>query len=403
MIVLRHRRAVEELAHLLDGGVTGPATSVGATDSTTLAVRVRGLAPSMAAATTPDPAFRAALRSRLVAVAAVSAPRPVPVDPVAAGARVGSWSRRPAVQRRLGLAAGTTALVVACTGVAVATSRSLPGGPLYGLKRGVEGVRLDLAGGDLAKGQFHLHLAALRLREVAALARGDTDLSLGTGAAPAQALGGSRSTRLVGTLATMDDDTRAGQRLLVHAFLVSGQQASLRQLAGFAGRQQTDLRQVLPLLPPGAQAAGRASLTLVASVGGQAAQLLARGDCRPACGPAGVGPSTKATPGAGHPVPGCPCPPGPSGVRPAPGVPPASRAGPAPRGAPSPGGSPPGAPSPATPPSGPSPVLPLPVPLPDSPLPLPIPLPSPLPTGLPTLPLPLGLAQGDLTLADPTG
>ena len=48
MIVLRHRRAVEELAHLLDGGVTGPATSVGATDSTTLAVRVRGLAPSLA-------------------------------------------------------------------------------------------------------------------------------------------------------------------------------------------------------------------------------------------------------------------------------------------------------------------------------------------------------------------
>jgi len=154
---LPSRRRADEFARLLEGG--------GSTNDPGLAPLV-GLARSLQSLPLgPTPDFRDALRQRLLAVAAVA--------PAAAPARtasklggldrlVGSWR----AQRRFAVAAGAMAGVVAIAGVGVAGSRSLPGDPLYGIKRGTEAVQLATTHGLQARGELHLRFAKERLSEV---------------------------------------------------------------------------------------------------------------------------------------------------------------------------------------------------------------------------------------------
>lgn len=307
------RRAIEELARLLDGAVAGPGTPATATAGTAVAMLVCAARPSLAAATTARPEFRAALRTRLLAVAAVQAPAAAPA--------AAAWVRTPKVQRRMGVTAGAMAGVIALIGIGVAGSRSVPGEVFYGLKTGAEGLQLDLAHGDVGKGSKHLEFATTRLREVEALAHGADQLSLGAGAAPFQAGGqeaGGRTADLRDTLARMDSQTRIGSQLLTDAFRASGTPAPLHLLATWATTQRAGLKAVLPLVPPAAQASARSSLALVTAVGKDTGELLALGTCFTTCDPRTGGPALSGEPAplpgmtagpgsSGNGVPGCTC------------------------------------------------------------------------------------------------
>ncbi|MGZ6791522.1 MAG: DUF5667 domain-containing protein, partial [Mycobacteriales bacterium] len=284
----------------------------------------------------------------------------------------------------------------------------LPGEPFYGLKRGTEGLQLDLAHGDTAKGTKHLEFAATRLREVRALARGEGELSLGGGTTPLAGGGGRTLQRRVdATLADFDTETTAGSRLLQRAYRATGKQAPLRILTSFSTQQQVRLASIIPDLPAGSRAVAEQSLALVTEVGSTADQLLSLGTCGASCAPSAGGPTVPSepepTPGTtavpsgspdGNGVPPCVC------LAPTPG----QTAGPSPSsgeptGAPgAPGDQPTPQPTPTpTPSSTPAPGPTLPVVLPTAvttllPTPIstllttPLPLPVPLPTLPPLLP-----------------
>jgi hypothetical protein len=396
------RARAEELAALLDGAVSGPGTL--AAPYATLATRLRGLAPTLDVLTTPSADFRAALRQRLVAVATVQAPYAEPVTRSRPLQAAVSWSVSRAAQRRIAVTAGAMASVVALTGVGVAATRSLPGQPFYGVKRFSEGVQLDLASGDTAKGTKHLEFAATRLREVRALAHHDGSLSLGTPGTPVAAglaFGGSTSSRIASALKDFDSETKAGTDLLTGVYRKTGKPAPLRIITSFTSQQKSRLSALLPVLPAAVQPQAESSLQLVTQAGTDATDMLALGTCGGSCYPGNAGPQTPAqpapTPGAtaapapadNNGVPGCSC--GQPTLAPSPSSEPAPAQPSEP--SPSPTASP--SPSPSASPE-PSPLLPLPLPS------LPVPLPTPtLPVPLPPLPVPLPTLPSALTTALP--
>ncbi len=405
------RARAEELARLLDGAVAGP--GVLTTSQLTLATRLRAVAPSLDALAMPRPEFRAQLRQRLLAVATVQASIGEVAEagkPSALDAAV-SWTQSRKAQRRIGVLAGSMAGVVAISGVGLASSRSLPGAPFYGLKRAAEGVELSFASGDTARGSKHLEFAATRLREVGALARGEGQLALGAAtdvpSASGLAFGGSTSARIVSTLAAFNGETQSGARLLQSAYRATGKSEPLAILTSFASTQQDALRSLIDSLPADTLPSAQTSLELVFDVGSEAKQQLALGACGGECFPGNAGPTLPAepepTPGATadptptrvdtNGVPDCQCSgpsptpapapaPEPTGSTPSPTPSPTSSASPAPSASPS--STPTSAPGPlptAVTTLLPSPVVSL---IPTLP-PLPVPLPAPVPTVLPTL------------------
>jgi hypothetical protein len=130
--------------------------------------RLRELAPHLDGE--PDPAFRAATRTRLVAMAAVRTPAPPPVSGLRrllAARAVDAASARWQARLTAGLAGAALTVTAAAALVAVADS-ARPGDVLYELKRGTEQTQLALAGD--ARGRTLLDFASTRLDELAALA-----------------------------------------------------------------------------------------------------------------------------------------------------------------------------------------------------------------------------------------
>lgn len=380
---LGDRARAEELARLLEGAVAGPGAQTAGFAS--LATRLRVVAAHLDDAHAPRAEFRAALRQRLVAVATVQGAR---AEPVATRPDPLSWARTWKAQRRLAVVSGAMAAVVGLTGVGVASSRSLPGQPFYGLKRAAEDVQLRFADNDTARGTKHLEFASTRLREVRALVAGEGQLAVGTPGRPlagGRALGGSLRERVTDTLRDFGQEATQGRDLLEGVYRRTGETAPLRILRAFSAQQEARLAALIPDLPAGTANAAQESLALVEDLAATAEELLALGTCTQACDPGNGGPSLPdqpvPTPGAStsegdnNGVPGCSCAPEPSGT-------------PAPSPTPEPGGTPKPEPSP-TPTQSPTPT-PTPSPSPSSLLPtLPVPLPTILPTGLPTdLPLP---------------
>ena len=387
------RAAADRLAALLDGGGSGVAAPPPAA---LLATRLAGLAGPVA---TPDAAFRAALRTRLVAVAGVQAGQPaVPA------ARTVPWSQGRRVQRGMTLAAGAMASVVAVTGIAVASSRALPGDPFYGVKRQAEALQLRFANGSVEQGTRHLEFAETRLQEVRGLTLGRRVLSFAPSAVPLAgglAFGGSVEARVRSTLGAMDRETQVGTALLTTAYRDTRSANPLRILTAFAGRQTQTLQTLLPDLPVTSRDRAQSSLSLVTRVGQQAGVLLGLGECTQACNPAAAAPLLPTSAPAG-PTPDphatgdapCTCPTTePPATAPAPSTEPSpspttsatAEPTPTPTPVPSPTRTPAPKPSPSSNP------LPLPTPSVSVP-PLPVPLPStpaPGPTGIPGLPLPL--------------
>ncbi|MFJ7245813.1 DUF5667 domain-containing protein [Kitasatospora sp. NPDC098652] len=132
----------------------------------------------------------------------------------------GRWSRRFAIG---GLVAGLA--VGSLAGAAAASTNALPGDTLYGMKRGLEGLRLDLADSDSERGELLLGNAATRLGEANALvgqAGSTTGLSPGT------------VDRVRRALDDMHADALKGRELLRSVYRSNGSLGPMRALAGFA-------------------------------------------------------------------------------------------------------------------------------------------------------------------------
>lgn len=298
------RARAEEFARILDAPPTRRrATAAGSADvraGTELARRLFCAGEEVGPTVVPRPEFRAALRTRLVAVAVVrpvaavhpataGAGRPAAAPPVLAGP-VRSAGR---ASRALAVAAGVTASMVAVSGVAAASSQSLPGDPFYGVKRTTESIRLATADGELEQGRRHLDFATTRLRELRGLTLGrkafQESPGSGAGAPTAAELTAAALTdpdvanRVRQVLADMDTETRKGTDLLTSAFLTSQTQAPLQALSRFATRQSTGLERLLPALPPASQDRAIASLALVVEVADETQDLMTGESCPAVC------------------------------------------------------------------------------------------------------------------------
>ncbi|MBA0053858.1 hypothetical protein E0L36_24295 [Streptomyces sp. AJS327] len=141
-----------------------------------------------------------------------------------------------------GLAAGGLSIGVAASalgGISAASTDALPGDSLYGLKRGMEDLQLNLASGDADRGQLHLTHAATRLREARRLLERDR-----TGQLDEESLTSVRS-----TLSGMRRDVSEGHRLLSAAYRRDGDLGRLKSLSTFAEDHRagwTRLRDRLP-------------------------------------------------------------------------------------------------------------------------------------------------------------
>ncbi len=277
----RPLRPAEQFAAAVDGSSVGSPRDTALSPLLALAQQLQALPLG------PTPAFRDALRTRLMAVAAVSAPlgaAPTTVD--RARATISGWR----VQRGLAAATAGMAAVVGITGISTAGVRSLPGDPFYTVKRGTENVQLALTRGEEARGKRHLAQAESRLDEVGELV-GDPSAAAALGAGSTSvstyAFGGSTSSLIRDTLADMDEATSTGTRLLTEAYADDRDDTGpLKALASFVRRQKSGLADVIPALPAGAQKAGAASLALIADVEMRANALLTNGLCGEDCAPA---------------------------------------------------------------------------------------------------------------------
>ncbi|WP_380278467.1 DUF5667 domain-containing protein [Kitasatospora purpeofusca] len=132
----------------------------------------------------------------------------------------GRWSRRFAIG---GLVAGLA--VGSFAGAAAASGNALPGDPLYGMKRGLEGLRLNLAGSDSERGELFLDNAATRLGEARSLVGR-------TGSGGALSPGTVEQVRKA--LDAMHADALKGRDLLRAVYRTNGSLDPMRTLAGFA-------------------------------------------------------------------------------------------------------------------------------------------------------------------------
>ncbi|MFJ5535133.1 DUF5667 domain-containing protein [Streptomyces sp. NPDC093261] len=150
---------------------------------------------------------------------------------------------RPRTRLTKGLAAGGLSVGVAAAsfgGVAAASSDALPGDSLYGLKRGIEDVRLGMADGDNERGQLYLDQASARLNEARRLMERDR-----AGHLDHESIGEIRR-----TLSGVQHDASEGHRLLHAAYERDGSLAPIQALSAFSASHRTAwgaLRDRLPV------------------------------------------------------------------------------------------------------------------------------------------------------------
>jgi hypothetical protein len=227
----------------------------------------------------PDPAFRAATRSRLVAMAAVRSPAPAPA-PRSPWHRLLSVRAEDAAPARwrgrltAGLAAAALAVTAVATLVAVSTG-ARPGDVLYGLKRGTEQTQLALAGDS--RGQTLLDFASTRLTELSHLPDG------------------GNSALAVSTLHTMDQQTAEGAAWLAARAVQTRTDAPVRDLTAWTDGQHADLTALEPRLPTAARDDAAASLDLLSRIDARATALTTALSCP-------TGPATRGADALG-PVP----------------------------------------------------------------------------------------------------
>jgi hypothetical protein len=256
---LPHRRAeAERFAALVDGRrVNG-----GAADHPELA-DLAGLAAALAPVEhTPDPAFRLALRERLVAEV-VERPVTAPVDVRPDSPSTGTTEHdRHQPRWRTAAATLTAVALVTGAGAAAASNRALPGDSLYGLKRQIESVELALARTDLGRGRELLEQADARLTEAERLAASSAVESPET------------QQQLRTTLDDMAVATTEGAAALLDSYRGTGDAEPLIVLERFATDQRERLADLMSLLSPGLRARMSPVLDQLARLDRQAAALL---------------------------------------------------------------------------------------------------------------------------------
>jgi hypothetical protein len=219
----------------------------------------------------PDPAFRAATRARLVAMAAVRTPAPEPASRMRSLLSFRAVDSAPARWRSRVTAglAGAALTVTALAGLTAVATGAGPGDLLYGLKRGTEQTQLALAA-DSTRGRTLLDFASTRLDELRALV-GDDATALpvagavsGTGGDLVAA--GSSSELVLLTLHTMDTQTTQGAAWLDDRSVSTKNTAPLDELAGWAAGQSAGLTALKPVMPSAAAPAVEQSLGLLAGI-----------------------------------------------------------------------------------------------------------------------------------------
>ncbi|PRH76377.1 hypothetical protein C6N75_25965, partial [Streptomyces solincola] len=149
---------------------------------------------------------------------------------------------RPRSRWTKGLAAGGLTVGVAAgafSGVAAASSDALPGDSLYGLKRGMEDLKLGMADGEADRGEIYLDQASTRLGEARRL------LERGRGGA----LDHESLTEIRRALNGMQHDAAEGHRLLRLAYQRDGALAPMAALNSFARSHRDTWNGVRDRLP----------------------------------------------------------------------------------------------------------------------------------------------------------
>lgn len=234
--VLEHRRA-KAFAEALEAHRSeqrGTADAAPANTGTAAMAGLLGLADALGAVPGPelDHEVRTVQRARLMAAFEQAfAGGPGAVVPrqrrhrALRSAPRGRWSRRFAVG---GLVAGLA--VGSFAGVAAASGNALPGDTLYGMKRGLEGLRLDFAGSDTERGELLLDHASTRLSEAKSL----------VGRSGSGTLSPATVDQVRRALDDMHADAIRGRALLRAVYRSNGSLDPMRALAGFA--QDEDAR-----------------------------------------------------------------------------------------------------------------------------------------------------------------
>lgn len=149
---------------------------------------------------------------------------------------------RPRSRWSKGLAAGGLTVGVvggAFGGVAAASSNALPGDSLYGLKRGMEDLKLTMADDESDRGQIYLDQASTRLQEARRLLDRGRSATLDH-----EQLGEVRR-----TLTGMKHDVGEGHRLLYQAYERDGNLGPIQALTAFSKSHRDSWSSLRGLLP----------------------------------------------------------------------------------------------------------------------------------------------------------
>jgi hypothetical protein len=245
------RRAAEDFARAVDGSDAGVADRYAHLTAYVDALRTHD-SPSA------RPEFVADLRAELLAAADTEL-IPAPRSPWPSNVVTLAPSRR---SRRLGVAAAAFVIVGGSAGVAAAAQSSLPGDPLYPIKRGIESARVSLNSSDAAKGQDLIAQAGTRLDEIDSLMSD-----------------GDSTARVNDTLAAYQRSASSGADLLFVAYQRDGSSADLADLRGAFAEQLTQLQRLASQAPPTTQPSFASAAALIADLDQQARVLCAN------CGP----------------------------------------------------------------------------------------------------------------------
>jgi hypothetical protein len=194
---------------------------------------------------TLDPAKKIEQRAQLIAAmeaALADGTLKVPEQRGSSSTRNGAHRYKPSSRWGRRLAAGGLSVGVAAGalgGVAAASTDALPGDTLYGLKRGMEDMRLNLADNDAARGKVYLDLASTRFQEARRLMERGRNGSLD-----------DASVGEIGkALSGMQQEASEGHRLLSAAYRRDGSLQPIEALSAFSSSHRqgwTELRDRLP-------------------------------------------------------------------------------------------------------------------------------------------------------------
>lgn len=219
----RERQRVRQFALALDGGAVDESSAV--VPLTRLADSLHGVGTALH--TAPSDTFKLALRNRLLAVGAVSAPAGGLTSPA-------PWRRRlVAASAVLAISTGSGA------SLAIASSDALPGDRLYEVKLAIENVRLALAPDDISKAERYLAIASTRLAEI------NTMLASNPNASADPAL----VQELRETMSAMAEAVAAGSALFFEIYERTGDESVLATLEQFLAERALGLSAVRDLMP----------------------------------------------------------------------------------------------------------------------------------------------------------